>query len=204
MNKEMNKELVEMFKALLIHKAEQKLVERLSKHYGGLVHMSEAVRGAVMIEEEQLSELGAGTLHRYISKASSQLRKGSYANKSDPVKIAARKRLNRRLGVARARKGLDREKDKESKAKVDEGIFSALGHLTAHLATRTIAGGLGVHHSTVHNFISNLKHKTSRFKAQKPDKMKSEKPSKSPHDPHKNLRMFFDLERKRQERGNSY
>src|SRR6266511_6180490 len=99
MNKEMNKELVEMFKALLVHKAEQKLVERLGRHYGGLVDMSEAVQSAVMIDEEQLSELGSGVLARYISKSQHQLRQGTYASKHDPIKVAARKRINRRLGV---------------------------------------------------------------------------------------------------------
>ena len=53
-------------------------------------------------EEEELDELSLSTLDRYRSKASSQLRRGTYGSAYDSLRTKMRKRTNRIRGVKQA------------------------------------------------------------------------------------------------------
>src|SRR5262249_54995670 len=57
---------------------------------------------------EDLSELDQTTYERYKDRAQSQLRRGTYASKSDSIKTATKKRQNRLTGVAGASSRLNR------------------------------------------------------------------------------------------------
>jgi hypothetical protein len=107
----MDEKIKELLTELLVSKIEQRLVERLSKHYD-LLSFSECVAhalsdDAVVIDEQALDELGSGTLARYISKSQDQLRRQKFGSGS--LKSQVRKRTNRVQGIKRANRGLERE-----------------------------------------------------------------------------------------------
>ncbi len=146
-----DQELKMLIHELLKVKIEDKLVALLRKVYG-------------MKEEEELDELSSGVLDRYRSKASSQLRRGTYgASANDSLRAKMRKRTNRIRGVKQADNRIEKHDDENEKP-VSEGLGDAFGHLARHSAAQTIAKGLGVHPSLVHAFVAHLRDRRQQQK----------------------------------------
>jgi hypothetical protein len=138
-----------------------------------------------------------------MAKSSRQVRKGTYASqRHDKLRTQVKKRQNRLVGMKRANDRLNKEPEEE-KLEVSEGIASALGHLTTHVGAQAIATGLGLHPSIVHAFAAHLakRRKEKQQITTKPKPKAAAPKTKRAKDPNANLRAFFDLEKKRKERG---
>jgi hypothetical protein len=179
MEKIMDGKIVELLNEMLVSRIEQKIAEKLSRHYD-LLDFSECMQDAlradrgVLIEEEQLSELRSGTLHSYISKAQSHLQKQKFGYGT--LRSQVRKRTNRVQGIKRANDRINR--DPQDRKPYEEGIGSAVGNIAKNVAADTIAHGLGVNGSTVHDFLHHLTKKSPAS-----PKPATQKPSKPQHAP---------------------
>src|SRR5215469_10328624 len=90
-------------------------------------------------EEEELDELDVTTIERYRDRAQSQLTRGTYAKRSDNIKTASRKRMNRASGIKKANSRLNTfNNDGHDANTTNEGIGSAIGNMVKSLATSTV------------------------------------------------------------------
>jgi len=93
-------------------------------------------------EEEELDELDVTTIERYRDRAQSQLTRGTYAKRSDNIKTASRKRMNRASGIKKANSRLNTfNNDGHDANTTNEGIGSAIGNMVKSLATSTVSQG---------------------------------------------------------------
>jgi len=113
-------------------------------------------------EDEELDEVDVTTIERYRDRAQSQLRRGTYAKRSDNIKTATRKRMNRASGIKKANSRLSHFNNDEYANTQTEGILGALGSAFKGIATQTVAHGLGVGAGTIHNSTKNLSSKPKK------------------------------------------
>jgi hypothetical protein len=116
---------------------------------------------------DDLAELSAELLDRYHQKASGQLRRGTYAKRTDNIKTQTRKRVNRLHGVKKASGTLNQYNTDEynvgEEEEQSEGVFSAVGNFAANAVRNTIAHGLGVSSSDLHRFATDLMKKNPKL-----------------------------------------